>query len=363
MTTITTSIDDWLAEYGQWTTPDHEMYLLLGGCLLSVKANHPRIIEEARDYFAFFVAEPGTPDISIEVFENDSLPVKHDYTVKQPDPGKIKCKEEFLELDNGRVVRKRLTGMVFAFGGSRHVAVGPCLSNMNQVVNFINNRYIQWLLHRGHLLGHAAGVRSEKFGLAMAGFSGMGKSTLALHLMSKGSTFVSNDRLLVANENGQPVMRGVPKQPRVNPGTILSLPELEGTIDRSDVVWLRSLPPKDLWNLEQKHDIIIESVYGDGRFQLEAPFTALILLNWKHGHSGTEVKRVDLEQRRDLLPAFMKETGLFYQTDGTGPANRSEEDYLQVLSNCKVYEASGQIDFEYASRVAQRILETGDVEG
>ena len=68
--------------------------------------------------------------------------------MKTPDPGKTKIKEEYVDLDDGRIVRKRLTGMLFVFGGGQNVAVGPCGANLNQVINFINNRYIEWLLCR-----------------------------------------------------------------------------------------------------------------------------------------------------------------------------------------------------------------------
>ena len=64
----------------------------------------------------------------------------------------------------------------------------------------------------------------------MAGFSGAGKSTLALHVMSLGATFVSNDRVMVAetpaNDSGAPMMYGVAKHPRINPGTAMNNPDL-----------------------------------------------------------------------------------------------------------------------------------------
>ena len=64
-----------------------------------------------------------------------------------------------------------------------HAAVGPCLANDNQIVNFINNRLIEVRLRAGDLLFHAAGVARNGRGLALAGFSGAGKSTLALAIM------------------------------------------------------------------------------------------------------------------------------------------------------------------------------------
>jgi HprK-related kinase B len=141
-------------------------------------------------------------DIEITAHEMPAWDLSLAYAIKQPDPGKTKIKEEYFELADGRVVRKRLTGMVFIFGEGENVAVGPCLENINQVVNFVNSRYIEWMLCKGCILGHAAGVILNGNKLAVAGFSGAGKSTLVLHLMNEGGTFVSNDRLMIENNNG-----------------------------------------------------------------------------------------------------------------------------------------------------------------
>ena len=64
--------------------------------------------------------------------------------LKDPKPGKSKIKEEYGDLEGNRLVCKRLTGMVFVFGGETNLALGPCLVNSNLVVNFINNSRIQW---------------------------------------------------------------------------------------------------------------------------------------------------------------------------------------------------------------------------
>ncbi len=140
---------------------------------------------------------------------------------KKPDPGKSKIKEEYAEIEGGRIVRKRFAGMHFIFGGELHVAIGPCLENPNRIVAFINNRFIALKLNEGCLLGHAAG-------LAPGGFFGAGKSTLALHLMSRGVTFISSDPLIVTqNCAGGLKMFGVAKLPRVKPVVFLDFIVME----------------------------------------------------------------------------------------------------------------------------------------
>ena len=187
--------------------------------------------------------------------EDPRASVDGEFTIKQPDQGKNRIKEEFLELDGGRLVRKRLTGMYFLFGQDVNLAVGPCVENDNQVVNFINNRLIQWELDRGGLLAHAAAVNHQGRGLALAGFSGMGKSTLALHLMSRGLNFISNDRLLVQEAGRGVVMRGVPKLPRINPGTALNNPDLVSVIPEDEKEVFGQMSTDEIWTLEHKYDV------------------------------------------------------------------------------------------------------------
>ena len=200
---------------------EHPLWLRFGDCRLRLDSDSPADCLPCAPISATFACPRGPVDISVQALEGPALELDLPLVAKEPDPGKPRVKEEFLDLDDGRLVRKRLTGMVFMLGANRHLAVGPCLANDNQVVNFVNSRYIQWLLDRGYLLCHAAAVTTPQRGLVLAGFSGMGKSTLALHLMSQGVNFVSNDRLLLRQQDDGLAMHGVAKlathQPRHGP--------------------------------------------------------------------------------------------------------------------------------------------------
>ncbi len=335
---------------------DYTLDLQFGGCGIRVNSNSHLLISDLKDYFGSFTCDGRRPDIEIIALEAEPPRFGMEFTIKQPDPGKTKIKEEFIDLPDGRIVRKRLTGMVFLFGGDIHMAAGLCTENSNQVVNFINNRYIQWLLRRGCLLGHAAGVVNKKTGLALAGFSGMGKSTLALHLMNHNLNFVSNDRLLVQSRAERVIMLGVPKQPRINPGTILANDTLTEILPDDEREDLETIPAADLWSLEQKYDVMIDEVYGEDRFDLEAPMDALVILNWQRTNEPALITRVDLEARRDLLGAFIKAPGLFYEKQSRS-LDFSEEAYISMLRPVKVFEITGGTDFEQATHSCLEIME------
>lgn len=329
----------------------NDVHLQFGNCRIQILSNSDSVISELEQYFSAFVSQPAAADRIISVHQADDVSVNLPFTVRQPDPGKTKIKEEYVDIPGGRIVRKRLTGMVFVFGGNDHVVVGPCLKNLNQVVNFINNRYIEWQICRGGILGHAAGVRLYNKGLALAGFSGMGKSTLALHLVGQGADFVSNDRLILEKTESGVWMHGVGKLPRVNPGTILNNPGLQGLLPLEDYERFASLSKEDLWNLEHKYDVPIDRFFGANRFKLRTPLDALIVLNWKHNDQPAQMRPVNIETRRDLLPAFMKSTGLFFLPEHSDEQpDLSECAYIRLLKLSQVFEICGGVDFKAAAK-------------
>lgn len=333
----------------------HQVCLSMGDCRFRVLTNSAHLAQELTTYFAPFLNSGQDADIFITALQTEVPDLGLVFQVKEPDPGKTKIKEEWADIEGGRVIRKRLTGMHFLFGKGENLAVGDCESNPNQVVNFVNNRFIERKLNDGCLLAHAAGVAVCETGMAMAGFSGMGKSTLALHLVSKGVTFVSNDRLMISPGSAGPVMFGVAKHPRINPGTALHNPDLAGIITPEDTARFQSLSPEELWSLEHKYDALIDQLFGPDRFILHCPMRYLVLLNWHRDGSPTRMEEIDINARHDLLEAFMKDTGLFFTAEnGYAP---TADDYAKALAGCRVFEISGGVDFDQAADGCLRLLE------
>lgn len=355
------SLQAWMDHLRDGHQTPERLDLLFEDCALEVRSNSRRLLEQLAYYYKDFLGQGARePEIRVTALEAPAPALPLEFTVKPPDPGKHKRKEEWVDFADGRMVRKRLTGMLFLFGRGRHLAVGPCEENDNQVINFINNRFIERTLQQGYLLGHAAAVRQGTRGMALAGFSGRGKSTLALHIMDRGATFVSNDRLMIRRHEDRVRMLGVPKLPRINPGTVLNNPSLRTVMPAADRRALQDLSPESLWSLEQKYDCFIDQCFGPGRFRLGGPLDALVLLNWQPDDTPLVVRRVSLRQREDLLPAFMKSVGLFYEpADEAQAAQALPAAYQDALDAAEVFECAGGADFEQAADRCLTYLQAG----
>ncbi len=358
MTTITRA--ELVKKYRHDFPATKALFMRFDDLTIEVRINTGKLHSYLENYFKDFLESKRKSDILITVHECLAVDLSIDYTVKQPDHGKINIKEEFSNLSDGTIVRKILTGMVFGFGDGDNIAIGPCTENSNQVINFINTRFIEHKLNQGCFLGHAAGVIQSGRGLAIAGFSGMGKSTLALHLMSKGATFVSNDRVMVKGSGDRLTFYGVAKQPRINPGTALNNPDLLPIIPLEERENFASLPKAALWDLEHKYDALIRECFGTEKFILRAPMNALIILNWQRNKSETVIKVIDPLKRKELLPAFIKETGLFYTPDSSSKIKDQDiESYAKLLSKTTVIEISGGVNFDMAAKMCHEFMTRG----
>jgi len=354
------------ALWGQAHASADEIYLALSGCVLRLRSNSTELLGGLAEYFSHVASDAATPDVDIVAIERDVPALGVDFIDWKREPGKTGRKDSCVDLPGGRLVRKVRTGMVFLQSESQRIAAGPCLQNCNQVINFINSQYMNWLQHRGWLICHAAGLVYRGRGLGIAGFSGGGKSTLMLHLLDNDEVFyLSNDRLFIRNESGQTRVRGIPKLPRINPGTVVHNAKLHSLISVQRRNTLLQLPAAELWRLEEKYDVNIDQVYGHGRILAEAPLAAILILNWQcDSDRALEIERVDLAVHRNLLGALMKSPGPFYQhPDGSLQQDTTafdESAYLDTLKDIPAYTVTGRLDFSaLAGRCLGEIMGSG----
>ncbi|MBX2832511.1 MAG: HprK-related kinase B [Rhodospirillales bacterium] len=332
--------------------------LLLGlpEMTIRLRSNSTALLEKLRAYFKHTVIDSGDATVEIHAFDCAPPDLGLHYTDWLREAGKTGRKDAVFDLSDGRVVKKVRTGMMFLQSFDHRIAAGPCLENDNQVINFINAQYMSMLQHNGWSICHAAGLVRNGMALGLAGFSGGGKSTLMLHMLNEsGTAFLSNDRLFVRRTDDGVMAAGIPKLPRINPGTALNNPRLGDIVTPERRDELAALPLAELWDIEEKYDVDIEKTYGPDRIAARAPLCGFVILNWSHSADDpTRITEVDLNDRRDLLAAVMKSPGPFYQlADGSMHAGNSvldEESYLSTFQNVPVYEVTGRVDFDQIAK-------------
>jgi len=332
---------------------DEVLVLALGDCTLCLRSNCQQLIDRLGAYFSAVTTTIGAvADIDIVAVDSDVLNLGLEFADWAREPGKKGRKDAYVDLPDGRLILKVRTGMLFLQCETHKIAAGPCLAHDNQVINFINSQYMNWLQQRDWRICHAAAVVRDGSGLAIAGFSGGGKSTLMLHFLDDdGLSYLTNDRLFVRKNGSLLQAAGIPKLPRINPGTIVNNPKLFDLIPKHQREVLLRLPRHELWALEEKYDVQVDQVYGAGRMVFSAPLSAFLVLNWQPDSDRTaDIRPVNLSERRDLLGAIMKSPGPFYQyADGSFYQDQTpldEQAYLDILEGVSVYEACGRIDFK-----------------
>ncbi|MES0880830.1 HprK-related kinase B [Roseibium sp. SCP14] len=343
-------VADVLAGLDRSALPD-TLFLETGPVRIAVRCD-TLMANELRHHLADALAAEGPVSAVVDVLNGQKLENDPAWIDWAREPGKTGRKDAYHDLEDGRLVRKIRTGMTFLQSRKALLALGPCLEFPNQVINFINTQILNICKRDGWEICHAAAVTDGVKGLAVAGLSGGGKSTTILRMMDLAtSRFVTNDRLMVrATEDGVTCL-GIPKNPRINPGTIVGNPRLVSLLPETRRQELAQMPTDDLWRLEEKHDLFITDVYGPGRVQFTMPLSEFWVLNWsRRSASPTRLQDANLADRTDLLRAIMKSAGPFYQ-DTRGRFLRDDDllcpdDYLAQLKSVRLREVTGTIDFD-----------------
>lgn len=346
--------------------PEYFFQIQLGDHAIAVATNRKDLRDKLAAYFGHVLRPYDGQEPQVYALQTDveEPPIAEPLTPWGREPGKDRQKEAFADLAGGRLILKVRTGMQFVVSQSRILAVGNCRANLNQVINVVNARYITYRLTKGGVLCHAAAATgndgSRVTGVGFAGTAGAGKSTLMLHCVGRGASFCSNDRLIV--EDTDPVlMQGIPKLPRINPGTALSISELNTILDEERRHELEGWDVQKLWDLEEKYDVDVEAVYGKGRINHTAPLDAFIVLTWSR-RNGTSCKidQLDIDDDPRLLDAICKSAGPFHYDESgqfmTGYVPPERDAYRAILKRVPIFRIDGGVDFDRAATHTLGIL-------
>jgi HprK-related kinase B len=220
----------------------HVLGLRVAGVPLEVVTNEADVWAALGRYYEPWLAPVTAPAARVRLIQG-ALEARGPFTDLVRADGK-RVKEAVQDVAGGRLILKRATGVVMGLWPGHAFAVGDLRANLNQVINLVNACYAKVVLGRGHVLLHAAGVSRDGRAVVLAGLPGAGKSSAALHLVDAGFRFLSNDRVLARPDGGRVDVLGYPKQPRVNPGTLLAIPACRRCSRRtSGRRWKRWMPP------------------------------------------------------------------------------------------------------------------------
>ncbi|WP_235963516.1 HprK-related kinase B [Marinomonas colpomeniae] len=342
---------------------EHLLTLTFGALTVNVHTNQAVILDELNDYYkSYRQSSENEQSINIYAIEHGEVIESVEWLDVPREAGKQGKKEGYLdcfsenEVFEGRWIKKFKTGMLLLQRVESPVAIGPCIENMAQIINFINNQFLNLHLRAGYLLGHASAFSVNGNLTAIAAGSGGGKSTLMLRCLEKETReFITNDRILIQHSADGVKAVGVAKLPRVNPGTLLHSHghRLRHILTKERQQQLLDMLPADLWVLEEKYDVQIEDEYGPNRVGLTGKLVNLIMLDWSFSSGKpTQIERVDLSLEPKVIEGLRKRPGPFYQ-DNSGSfvdliACESVEVYCAELDSVRVFRLTGCIDFDKA---------------
>ncbi|CEP36809.1 MULTISPECIES: HprK-related kinase B [unclassified Halomonas] len=337
--------------------------LTFNGLTVRVLADQPAILDHLEVYYAGLTASGLLPK-EVHTIDQPELPVwlldqqvdtsGREWTaVKRAKTSALGLKEAYVDTPQGRWIHKVRTGMVLFQSLTAPVAVGELNKHHSQVINFINNQFLNHHQRGGYLLGHASAFDIDGNVTAIAASSGGGKSTLMLKALETAQArFLSNDRVLFKPDNGQINILGVAKHPRVNPGTLIHSPRLIDILPAHERARFEHMPSSQLWDIEQKYDVLIPNAYGADKTALSGTLKHLVLLDWALDSTApTALSSVDIATTPEALEGLRKSPGPFFQrADGHFPAEQAQsaQAYAEYLAGVDVLRLTGAIDFARA---------------
>ncbi|BBP44161.1 HprK-related kinase B [Thiosulfativibrio zosterae] len=357
----------------------HALRIQLPGLVISLHSNSERLIDTLKSYFDCVLLSDEHPQTDIQLFavQMDEIPLEIRNLPWQDwhrEAGKIGRKEACFDADykgiSYRWILKVKTQVVFCQRGQTEssdsalhsFALGPVNNHPNQIINFMLTQFLNHRQRLGSLLGHASALRIHNKGVAIAGLSGGGKSTLMLKLLEKGQHFISNDRILCHATAEGIQLQGIPKQPRINPGTIVFNPRLHGLMSESERQSYLAMPTEELRAHEEKYDADVNQLFWPNCYLAENRLDALVVLNWQaNPEHPTFCRQTTLAKSPELVAAIMKTPGVFFaeansQFIANGKAPHPQR-YLDLLGELPCLELTGNIDFEAAERLVIQALE------
>jgi len=279
----------------------------------TVPAVRRQIEERFTPYYGVSERSPAPPDYTVVALQTDVLK-RFDALLQdgasleiQPHPtiARYHRRGVAIDLDEIRIVRQYPSDSYCAADPMRRTAVVTCddpVTLGQDVRRLLRDLLAATLLVRGHQELHASGVALGDAGVAFAGESNSGKTTLLFDVLRTGrAALMCNGRLFIEESEGGVTATGVPEHFLVRLGTLAGLPEFRPRHPRELTEAMSE--GRSPWTLDQTAKISLQlaevlSTYR-ARVMTRAPLRVLVFAN---------LQAVGDPVVRDLSPAAVRET-------------------------------------------------------
>jgi HprK-related kinase B len=279
-----------------------------GGVPIVVVSRDERLLKRVADYFDKFCGPTRRVKRPRSIIEAVVGPPEDITEEMRPWDGR--GKESFADVGGRRLVRKDRTGTLVSISDGRWTVTGDLHRRFAQLVNVVGCAYGMSLLDRGGAMLHSSALVRDGRAFAIVGESGSGKSSVAVRLLERGFDFLSNDRLIVRAGRPGVIAYGLPKLPRVNPGTLLAGDRTRSVVDPEDRRLYDGMSKRELWNVEHKHDLDVMGTLGR-RWVPSAPLELAVVLNWRYGGERFTFEPIDSGRALESFRAAAKTFGPF----------------------------------------------------
>ncbi len=313
-------------------------HIRFGEFAIDVVSEDERLIARLNSYYSNFAPTNGSVKKPVRLLHavvgHEAVPSSVELV-----PWGTKGKESYCDIGSRRLIRKDRTGALIVLGGATWRMTGDLHREFSQLLNVICSADGVWLLEQtGGAMFHASAAVQGGKAIAIIGQSGSGKSSVTVRLLEHGFDFLTNDRLMVSSRRGRVVADGLPKLPRVNPGTLLASKHTRHVVDAKSRKAYERLKPADLWMIEEKHDLDVRKTLRR-RWLLSAPLACALVLDWR-GDGPTTLQRLSAGGAVDAIRATTKSFGPFDKRLGM----RSDSALLELAQKVPVFRVSGKVD-------------------
>ena len=118
---------------------------------MRVTSNTLRVLDTLGDLYGSTEAGSENPDLEFTALDTPPPDLSCHFARMPPRPETHVVTTEYWDTKAMRVVRKRHSGMVFAFGADENLAAGPCADHADDLTEFIDGRCRAFLARHGYL--------------------------------------------------------------------------------------------------------------------------------------------------------------------------------------------------------------------